>query len=61
MNWEKSIFALVSILENPFIENGYKELKKYYESNKMEYEADCVDLLINKKFKNDNNSNINKE
>ncbi len=58
MKWEKSIFALVSILENPKIEKGYRELKKYYESNNLKYESECIDFLINEKFKNDNNANI---
>lgn len=61
MKWEKSIFALNSILENPFIQTGYKELIKYYDSNKMNYEKECIEFLLKKKFENDNNSNINKK
>jgi len=61
MKWEKSIFALNSILENPFVQTGYKELIKYYESNEMQYEKECLDFLLKLKFENDNDSNNNKE
>jgi hypothetical protein len=58
MKWEKSILALVSILENPLVENGYRELKKYYELNNMNYEVECIDFLIKEKFKNAHNADI---
>ena len=58
MKWEKSILALISILENPFVENGYEELKKYYKSNNMEYEVNCIQFLLNEKFKNADDTNI---
>lgn len=61
MKWEKSIEALVLILENPNSESGYRDLKKYYESNNLIYEANCLQFLLDQKFgKNANNSNINK-
>ena len=60
MKWEKSIIALVSILENPLVEAGYRDLKKYYESNNLIEEAECVQFLLDKKFKNVNNTNISK-
>lgn len=58
MKWEKSINALVEILDNPFIEKGYQKLKEYYEKNNMKYESESIEYLINIKFKNANNSNI---
>lgn len=58
MKWQNSISALVSILDNPNIESGYKYLLEYYKSNNMKYEEDCIIFLINKKFKNANNANI---
>lgn len=61
MNWEKSISALISILENPLVEKGYKELKRYYEANNLNYESECIEYLINKKFKNAHNSNTSKK
>ena len=61
MKWEKSIKALLKILENPLIENGYEELKEYYKNNKMKYQEDCLGYLINNKFKNANNTNISKK
>lgn len=61
MKWEKCISALVSILENPFIENGYQELKKYYDANNMKHEADCIKYLINNKFNNADDSNFSKK
>jgi hypothetical protein len=57
MKWEKCIISLVNILENPDFESGYSMLKKYYESNNMQYEAECIDYLIKEKFKNDNSTN----
>lgn len=60
MKWEKCILSLISILENPHIEAGYRDLKRYYELNKLKYEADCIQFLIDKKF-NVNNTNINKK
>jgi hypothetical protein len=61
MKWEKSIIALVSILDNPLIEAGYRDLKKYYESNNLIQEAECIQFLLDEKFKNVNNTNINKQ
>ena len=56
-NWEKCIKALSYILENPFTEKGYEDLKIYYKSNNMNYEVEVIDQLIKVKFKNDNNTN----
>jgi hypothetical protein len=62
MKWQKSIEILVSILENPHIEAGYRDLKKYYESNNLSKEAECIQFLINNKFsKNANNSNTSQK
>jgi hypothetical protein len=61
MKWEKCVEALISILENPFLENGYKELKDYYESNNMKYESSCVEYLIINKFKNVDDPNFSKK
>ena len=57
MKWEKCLISLVGILEDPDIEINYNQLKKYYESNNMKYEAECIEYLIKEKFKNDNNTN----
>lgn len=56
MKWEKCINFLVSILENPDIDYGYKLLKKYYDSNNMTYESECIEHLIKEKFQNDNST-----
>ena len=61
MKWEKSIIALVSILENPLVESGYKQLKNFYDANNLEHESNCIDYLIKIKFKNDKNSNISEK
>jgi hypothetical protein len=61
MKWEKSIKALLKILENPLVENGYEELKNFYKDNKMNYEKESLEYLINIKFKNANNSDISKK
>jgi hypothetical protein len=56
------ILAFKSILENPFIEKGYKELKRVYEKNQKNQEAEDIDFLIKNKFKNEiNNSNSSQE
>jgi hypothetical protein len=49
------ILAFKSILENPFIEKGYKELKTVYEKNKKNQEANDIDFLIKNKFKYESN------
>lgn len=59
-NWEKCIKALSYIVENPFVEKGYEDLKKYYISNNLNYEAEVIDQLIKIKFKNVNNTDNNK-
>jgi hypothetical protein len=59
-NWEKCIKALSYILENPFVEKGYEDLKKYYISNNLNQEAEVIDQLIKIKFKNANDTNNNK-
>lgn len=56
MKWEKSINFLVKILENPDLSFGYELLRSYYESNNMNYEADCLNYLIQQKFKNANST-----
>jgi hypothetical protein len=61
MKWEKSIKALLKILENPLVENGYEELKNFYKDNKMNYEKESLEYLINIKFKNANNPDISKK
>jgi hypothetical protein len=61
VKWNESIHALVSIIENPNIELGYRNLLRYYVDNNMEYEKDCVDFLIKNKFTNDNNTNTSKK
>lgn len=56
------IIAFASILENPFIEKGYKELVKVYEKNKKNQEADDIKFLIQNKFNYEtNNSNSSKK
>ena len=45
-NWEKCIKALSYIVENPFTEKGYEDLRKYYISNNLNYEAEIIDQLI---------------
>lgn len=51
------INILLNIIENPFLEKNYIELKKYYEQNNMINEAKAIDTLINEKFNNNNLSN----
>lgn len=60
MKWEKSIIALSEILENPFCEKAYENLKKYYDSNNMKYESECIEFLI-EKIKNVTDTNISKK
>lgn len=60
-NWEKCLKALYFIIENPFAEKGYKDLSEYYRDNQMHYQEEIINNLIICKFKNDNNTNINKE
>lgn len=56
------ILAFTSILENPFIEKGYRELKRVYEKNKKNQEAEDIDFLIKNKFNYEpNDSNSSKE
>ena len=59
-NWENCIKALSYIVENPFAEKGYEDLRKYYISNNLNYEAEIIDQLIKIKFKNVNDTNNNK-
>jgi hypothetical protein len=44
------IAALLSILENPRAEKGYKELKFQYESQGLTGEAEAIQALIDHKF-----------
>jgi hypothetical protein len=60
-NWEKCTKALYFIVENPFIEKGYKELSEYFRLNSMFYEKEVIDYLILSKFKNVNNTNIDEK
>jgi hypothetical protein len=56
------ILAFTSILENPFIEKGYKELKIVYEKNKKNQEAEDINFLIKNKFNYEpNDPNSSKE
>jgi hypothetical protein len=55
------IKALLSILENPWSEKGYKQLKMEYEKIGMTHEAVSLQALIKKKFPDVNDSTINKE
>jgi hypothetical protein len=45
-----AIRALLSILENPFDEKGYVDLKEHYKLVGMFDEANSLDYLIRKKF-----------
>jgi len=61
INWEKCISGLLKVIESPSEEKGYKELFRYYQKNNLIYEAECLDFLINSKFKNVDNTNISKK
>lgn len=61
MKWEKCVLSISEILENPDVERGYEDLKKYYDSNNLKYEKDCIDYLIYQKFKNANRSNTSQK
>lgn len=47
------ILAFTSILENPFIEKGYRELKKCYEKNGQIEEMQAIEFLLKERFRND--------
>ena len=51
------ILALAFILENPFVEKGYRDLYKYYQNENMVHEASCIDELIKEKFHAGSSSN----
>jgi hypothetical protein len=60
--WSKALDALLSVLENPWSEKGYNDLKIQYEILGMMREATALQHLIDKKFTNvSDNSTINKE
>ena len=54
------IESLLMILEKPDIKKGYKDFKKYLESTNRINEARALDVLLKKKF-HDNNSNSNQK
>lgn len=58
---KNKINILLSILENPFAKKSYKEYKNYLELLGQKEEAEALEYLIQQKFKNVNNSNIDKK
>lgn len=48
--------SILRIIENPLIEKGYRDLKKYYESVNMANEAAAIGDLIAKRFPSNNHS-----
>lgn len=61
MNWDKLIKNFLKILENPESSKGYSDLIKSYKNEKLNKEAEDLLYLLENKFKNDNNSNIDKK
>ena len=60
--WSKALDALLLILENPWSEKGYKDLKIQYEALGMKGEAEAMDDLIEEKFGNGtDDSTVNKK
>lgn len=51
------ILAFTSILENPLIEKGYRELKKCYEKNGKTKEMEDIEFLISERFKKNDAQN----
>lgn len=47
------MLAFTSILENPLVEKGYRELKKCYEKNGKIEEMQSIEFLLNVRFKNE--------
>jgi hypothetical protein len=45
-----AIDVLFSLIENPELEKGYRELKNYYELAGMKPEADALAHLISRRF-----------
>lgn len=52
---------ILCIIENPLAEKGYRDLKKYYESNNMLNEAEALGELIAKRFHENNNTLTDQE
>lgn len=56
MNWERCAAALVSIVENPFAERGYEELRRCYSEGGAKDREEAVDFLIREKFHADDSN-----
>ena len=52
----KIIDCLLQLLENPFAEKGYRDLKKCYQNTGMDNEAAAVEHLIQRRYKHETNS-----
>ena len=50
MRESAAIHALVAILENPWAEKTYRQLRDFYSTAGLEHEATSIDYLIEKKF-----------
>ena len=61
MNWDKLIKNFLKILENPESSKGYSDLIESYKNEKLYKEAEDLLYLLEIKFENDKNSNINKK
>ena len=57
----KVIECLLCILETPFSEKVYAELKKVYESLNKKDEAEAIDYLIQRRFHVNNDVHSGKE
>lgn len=51
-----SFFAILKIIESPFVKNGYEELRECLIQQKQEHEAAALDALIAIKFHDNNPS-----
>jgi hypothetical protein len=59
-NYEAIFSSLLFILENPFAEKGYEDLKSHYLAMGMEKEAEAMELILREKF-NADSTNSNQE
>lgn len=57
----EAIKALLSIIENPYLEKGYSELKKHYEKEGFVENASNIKHLIDIRFENAKNSSVGEE
>lgn len=49
---------LLLIIEHPYVEKVYQDLKKYYETQNMLSEAKAIQHLIERKFKDNGINNL---